>query len=103
MVVHSLLHGCAEGFTVEFTASPLQGVLAQLVTGATAMASDDVEISTLVPEGEWTDESLAVLVADYEHKIAEMGATQSQIKTHVEHTSRGGVKIRVVWDRNGTP
>lgn len=63
------------------------------------MAVGDVEISTLVPQGEWTDESLAVLVEGYGRKLTEMGALPDEIKAHVEHTSRGGVKIRVVWEK----
>lgn len=64
------------------------------------MAVGDVEISTLVPQGEWTDESLAVLVEGYGRKLTEMGALPDEIKAHVEHTSRGGVKIRVVWEKD---
>ncbi|MCQ9164808.1 MULTISPECIES: hypothetical protein [unclassified Arthrobacter] len=63
------------------------------------MAAGDVEISTLVPEGEWTQESLAVLVQGYERRIAEMGALPAEIKTNIEHTDLGGVKIRVVWEK----
>lgn len=65
------------------------------------MAAGDVEISTLVPEGEWTDESLAVLVKGYQHKIAEMGAAPGDIKTALERTPQGGVKVRVVWEKGG--
>jgi hypothetical protein len=67
------------------------------------MAAGDVEISTLVPEGEWTQESLADLVRGYERKIAEMGARPGEIKSHVDHTARGGVKIRVVWEKDDAP
>ena len=63
------------------------------------MSSEDVEISTRLRPGEWTEESLAVLVKEYEHKIAEMGAKPADIKTHIEHTETGGVKVRVVWDK----
>ncbi|PYI65582.1 hypothetical protein CVV68_17845 [Arthrobacter livingstonensis] len=65
------------------------------------MAAGDVEISTLVPEGEWTDESLAVLVQGYERKIAEMGAEPGEIKSYIAPTDLGGVKIRVVWEKGG--
>jgi hypothetical protein len=63
------------------------------------MSSEDVEISTRLRPGEWTEESLAVLVKEYEHKIAEMGAKPADIKTHIEHTEAGGVKLRVAWDK----
>ncbi|WP_104086229.1 hypothetical protein [Arthrobacter sp. GMC3] len=63
------------------------------------MSSDDVEISTRLRPGEWTEESLATLVQEYQHKIAEMGATPAEIKTHIEHTEAGGVKVRVEWER----
>jgi len=63
------------------------------------MSNDDVEISTRLRPGEWSEESLAELVKDYQQKIAEMGAKVSEIKTHVEHTEAGGVKVRVMWDK----
>lgn len=63
------------------------------------MNSEDVEISTRLRPGEWTEDTLAVLVKEYEHKIAEMGAKAADIKTHIEHTEAGGVKVRVVWDK----
>lgn len=63
------------------------------------MSNDEVEISTRLRPGEWSEESLAMLVKEYEHKIAEMGAEPGAIKTHVEHTEAGGVKVRVVWDK----
>ncbi|MGA7203742.1 MAG: hypothetical protein WBX27_03820 [Specibacter sp.] len=63
------------------------------------MSSDDVEISTRLRPGEWTEETLAELVKEYQHKISEMGAKPDEIKTLIEHTEAGGVKVRVEWDR----
>lgn len=37
------------------------------------MSSDDVEISTWLRPGEWTQESLDELLREYQHKIAEDG------------------------------
>ncbi|MEO6530008.1 MAG: hypothetical protein ABI563_19370 [Specibacter sp.] len=63
------------------------------------MSAENVKISTRLRPGEWTEDSLAVLVQEYRHKIAEMGAAPARIKTHIEHTEAGAVKVRVEWDR----
>ncbi len=63
------------------------------------MSANDVEISTKLRPGEWTEETLAVLIQGYRQKIADMGAKPGDIKTHIEHTSVGGVNVRVEWER----
>ena len=67
-----------------------------------ASNNQPVEVSTKMQEGEWTDESLKVLVGSYQQKLREMGAPEEQIQTAVETLDDGSVNIRVSWQRQGT-
>lgn len=63
------------------------------------MSEDQVEVSTRLRPGEWTEESLATLVADYQQDIAAMGALPEHILTHVERLENGAVNVKVAWDK----
>ena len=60
---------------------------------------EPVEISTWMRPGEWTEESLQALVEDYQRRIRDMGAKESQIVTNVERTETGAARVVVSWDR----
>jgi hypothetical protein len=60
---------------------------------------EPVEISTRMRPGEWTEESLEALVANYRTRIAEMGASASDIVTDVERNDDGSVKVNVSWTK----
>lgn len=51
-----------------------------------------VEISTHMRPGEWTQDSLAQLLAFYQQKLREMGAPAHEIETSVETPEDGGAK-----------
>lgn len=58
---------------------------------------DPVEISTRMRPGEWTDATLAELVAGYRARIMEMGATASEVVEEIEKNDDGSVKVNVSW------
>lgn len=60
-----------------------------------------VEISTRMRPGEWTSESLEVLVASYQQKLREMGAPDNEIVTSVQTPDDGSANVHVSWARVG--
>ncbi len=58
---------------------------------------EPVEISTRMRPGEWTEASLEELVNSYRHRIAEMGASVSDIVTDIERSNDGSVRVAVSW------
>jgi hypothetical protein len=58
---------------------------------------EPVEISTRMRPGEWTEASLEELVANYRTRIAEMGASATDIVTDVERNDDGSVRVAVSW------
>ncbi|WP_243399898.1 hypothetical protein [Arthrobacter glacialis] len=67
----------------------------------TQINGEPVEISTRIRPGEWTPESLSELVASYQHKLLEMGAPESEIRTELQQPEDGSASVRVSWDRHG--
>ncbi|MDR6415116.1 hypothetical protein [Pseudarthrobacter sulfonivorans] len=58
---------------------------------------EPVEISTRMRPGEWTDATLAELVASYRARIVEMGASASEVVEEIEKNDDGSVKVNVSW------
>ncbi|MCU1435580.1 MAG: hypothetical protein JWR71_2305 [Pseudarthrobacter sp.] len=58
---------------------------------------EPVEISTRMRPGEWTDATLAELVASYRAKIMDMGASASEVVEEIEKNDDGSVKVNVSW------
>jgi hypothetical protein len=58
---------------------------------------EPVEISTRMRPGEWTDATLAELVASYRAKILDMGASASEVVEEIEKNGDGSVKVNVSW------
>ncbi|MDP9998810.1 MULTISPECIES: hypothetical protein [Pseudarthrobacter] len=58
---------------------------------------EPVEISTRMRPGEWTDATLAELVASYRAKILDMGASASEVVEEIEKNDDGSVKVNVSW------
>ncbi len=63
--------------------------------------AEPVEISTRMRPGEWTKESLQLLVASYQQKVREMGASEEQIVTAVQTPDDGSAEVHVSWARSG--
>lgn len=63
--------------------------------------SEPVEISTRMRVGEWTQQSLAEIVASYQQKLREMGAPEGQIKTAVTTPEDGSASVHVSWKHEG--
>lgn len=63
--------------------------------------SEPVEISTRMREGEWTQQSLAEIVASYQQKLQEMGAPEGQIQTRVTTPEDGSASVHVSWQHQG--
>jgi len=47
--------------------------------------------------GEWTDATLAELVASYRARILDMGASASEVVEEIEKNDDGSVKVNVSW------
>lgn len=62
---------------------------------------EPVEISTRMRPGEWTQQSLAELLASYQQKLREMGAPTDEIETSVETPEDGGAQVKVSWRHAG--
>lgn len=62
---------------------------------------EPVEISTRMRPGEWTQDSLAQLLASYQQKLREMGAPTDEIETTVETPEDGGAYVKVSWRHSG--
>jgi hypothetical protein len=58
---------------------------------------EPVEISTRMRPGEWTDATLAELVASYRAKIMDMGASASEVVEEIEKNDDGSVTVNVSW------
>lgn len=58
---------------------------------------EPVEISTRMRPGEWTDATLAELVASYRARILDMGASASEVVEEIEKNDDGSVKVNVSW------
>jgi hypothetical protein len=58
---------------------------------------EPVEISTRMRPGEWTEESLAALVASYRDELLTMGAPASDIEVVTDHDESGGVSVVATW------
>lgn len=64
--------------------------------------NEPVEISTRMRPGEWTPESLDLLVGSYQEKIHGMGAPRGEIETSVQTPDDGSAHVHVSWQRAGT-
>ncbi len=60
---------------------------------------EPVEISTRMRPGEWTEESLELLVENYRERIVEMGASPSDVVTDIDRSDDGGVRVAVSWTK----
>ncbi|MEE2568707.1 hypothetical protein V1638_04780 [Pseudarthrobacter sp. J64] len=60
---------------------------------------EPVEISTRMRPGEWSEETLAHLVAGYQEKIMAMGALAEDVITSIHRDHDGGVSVKVSWDK----
>ncbi len=60
---------------------------------------EPVEISTRMRPGEWSEETLESLAADYQEKMMEMGASRESVVTHIDRDDDGGVSLKVIWDK----
>jgi hypothetical protein len=58
---------------------------------------EPVEISTRMRPGEWTEESLAALVASYRDELLRMGASASNIEIVTDRDESGGVNVVATW------
>lgn len=58
---------------------------------------EPVEISTRMRPGEWTEESLAVLVASYREELLGMGASASEIEIVTDRDQNGGCSVVATW------
>jgi hypothetical protein len=58
---------------------------------------EPVEISTRMRPGEWTESTLAELVASYRARILDMGASPSEVVEEIEKNDDGSVKVNVSW------
>lgn len=63
--------------------------------------NEPVEISTRMPEGEWSPAILTELIGSYETKLREMGAPEAEIETNVETPDDGSALVKVSWRRSG--
>ncbi|MHA7305222.1 hypothetical protein ACX80E_08245 [Arthrobacter sp. TMN-49] len=63
--------------------------------------NEPVEISTRMRPGEWTQETLAELLASYQQKLREMGASENEIETSVETPEDGSANVKVSWRHAG--
>jgi hypothetical protein len=60
---------------------------------------EPVEISTRMRPGEWTEESLEMLVASYRGELSGMGAAASEINVVIDRDDGGGVSVVVSWHK----
>lgn len=60
---------------------------------------EPVEISTRLRPGEWTEETLNMLVAGFRDELLRMGAPSAAITVATERDDRGGVSVVVAWNR----
>lgn len=60
---------------------------------------EPVEISTRVRPGEWTEDSLAALVANFRQELLGMGAPPEEITVATDRDDRGGVSVVALWTR----
>jgi hypothetical protein len=60
---------------------------------------EPVEISTRIRPGEWTEDTLPALAANFREELLRMGAPSGQITVETERDDRGGVSIRATWNR----
>ncbi|MFF1253288.1 hypothetical protein ACFVYC_12430 [Pseudarthrobacter sp. NPDC058329] len=58
---------------------------------------EPVEISTRMRPGEWTEESLELLVESYRERIVEMGARPTDVVTDIDRSDDGSVRVAVSW------
>ena len=58
---------------------------------------EPVEISTRMRPGEWTEESLEMLVASYREQLSRMGAATSEIDVAIDRDEGGGVSVVASW------
>ncbi|WP_285251129.1 hypothetical protein [Pseudarthrobacter sp. fls2-241-R2A-168] len=58
---------------------------------------EPVEISTRMRPGEWTEETLEALVASYQQRIVEMGASITDVVTDIDRSDDGSVRVAVSW------
>ena len=58
---------------------------------------EPVEISTRMRPGEWTDATLADLLASYRERILGMGASASEVVEEIEKNDDGSVTVTVSW------
>lgn len=63
--------------------------------------NERVEISTRMRPGEWSPESLVVLVRSYQEKIYAMGASEGQVMTSIKTPDDGSALVHVSWRHEG--
>lgn len=64
-------------------------------------AKEPVEISTRMRPGEWTPESLKLLVGSHQQKLHAMGAPEQEVVTSVETPEDGSALVHVSWPHFG--
>lgn len=58
---------------------------------------EPVEISTRMRPGEWTEDSLAEIVATYREELRNMGASDPDIDVVTDRDPHGGVSVVATW------
>ncbi len=64
---------------------------------------EPVEISTRMRPGEWTEDSLAEIVATYREELRNMGASDPDIDIVTDRDPHGGVSVVGTWLKSATP
>ncbi len=64
---------------------------------------EPVEISTRMRPGEWTEDSLAEIVATYREELRNMGASDPDIDVVTDRDPHGGVSVVATWLKSATP
>ena len=64
---------------------------------------EPVEISTRMRPGEWSEENLSEIVANYRQELMSMGAPASDIDVSTERDDHGGISIVATWIKPATP
>ncbi|MCU1540246.1 MAG: hypothetical protein JWM01_1193 [Arthrobacter sp.] len=62
---------------------------------------EPVEISTRMRPGEWTEDSLSELVANYRQELLGMGAAPGEIDIVTDRDEGGGVSVVATWTKAG--
>lgn len=60
---------------------------------------EPVEMSTRIRPGEWSDDTLAEVVANFREELLQMGARSEAITVAIERDDHGGVSVVATWSR----